>query len=49
MFGRNRRASGAENGTVWFVETAPASGLRLLAEVGKTKLYAPAAVLPSRK
>ena len=40
MFGRNRRATGAEDGTVWFVETAPAPGLRPLAEAGKTKLYA---------
>jgi hypothetical protein len=41
MFGRNRRASGSEDGTVWFVEEAPAPGLRVLAEAGKTKLYAP--------
>jgi 4-amino-4-deoxy-L-arabinose transferase-like glycosyltransferase len=40
MFGRNRRATGAEDGTVWFVETAPAPDLKLLAESGKTKLYA---------
>jgi hypothetical protein len=40
MFGRNRRANGSEDATVWFVETAPAPGLRLLAETGKTKLYA---------
>jgi hypothetical protein len=40
MFGRNRRATGAEDGTVWFVEKAPAPDLRLLAEAGKTKLYA---------
>ncbi|MGA7993021.1 MAG: hypothetical protein WCC53_16455 [Thermoanaerobaculia bacterium] len=51
MFGPNRRATGAEDGTVWFDEKTPAPGLRLLAESGKTKLYAvPAApVLPSRK
>ena len=40
MFGRNRRATGAEDGTVWFVEKAPAADLKLLAESGKTKLYA---------
>ena len=40
MFGRARRATGAEDGTVWFVETAPAPGFTLLAESGKTKLYA---------
>jgi hypothetical protein len=40
MFGRNRRADGAEDGEVWFVEEPPEPGLRLLAESGKTKLYA---------
>ena len=40
MFGRNRRPNGTEDGTVWFVEKAPAPDLRLLAESGKTKLYA---------
>lgn len=52
MFGASRRPAGDEDGTVWFVETPPEPGLRLLAENGKTKLYAsPSAtpVLPSRK
>jgi hypothetical protein len=51
MFGPNRRATGGEDGEVWFVEQPPRADLRLLAEAGKTKLYAaPAApVLPSRR
>ena len=40
MFGRNRRATGAEDGTVWFVEKPPEGDAKLLAESGKTKLYA---------
>jgi hypothetical protein len=42
MFGAGRRATGAEDGEVWFVEEPPLPGLRLLAEAGKTKLYAAA-------
>jgi 4-amino-4-deoxy-L-arabinose transferase-like glycosyltransferase len=40
MFGASRRPAGDEDGTVWFVETPPEPDLRLLAENGKTKLYA---------
>jgi hypothetical protein len=40
MFGTSRRPTGDEDGEVWFVETPPAPGPRLLAENGKTKLYA---------
>ena len=39
MFGRNRRATGVEDGAVWFVEEEPAPLMRLLAAAGKTKLY----------
>ena len=39
MFGRNRRATGAEDGAVWFVEKEPAPLMRLLAAAGKTKLF----------
>ncbi len=39
MFGRNRRATGAEDGAVLFTEE-PRPDLKLLAESGKTKLYA---------
>lgn len=41
MFGKSRRATGAEDGDVWFTEE-PRPGLGLLAESGKTKLYAAA-------
>ncbi len=41
MFGKGRRATGAEDGDVWFTEEAR-PGLNPLAESGKTKLYAAA-------
>jgi hypothetical protein len=45
MFGKSRRATGTEDGDVWFTEE-PRPGLKPLAESGKTKLYA--AARPSR-